>query len=131
MHATHSTVSPDGTQDKARMAAAITPNLLDLLSQRQAQAERTGIPYVAPVAESDAMLFWLARACRQARAATGRKQVHVAASADVDQSTVNRFEKGKAWPRNADRLVAAYAADLDIDPIDLWEQALRDWMAGA
>ena len=73
------------------------------------------------------MLQWLAQTCRDARLAARRKQVHVGASADVDQSTVNRFEKAIAWPRNPDRLVAAYADDLDISPIDLWQAAIDLW----
>lgn len=75
------------------------------------------------------MLYWLAHACREARTEAKRKQVHVAASADVDQSTVNRFESGASWPRNADRVVAAYADDLDLEPVDLWRTALKMWEA--
>lgn len=75
------------------------------------------------------MLFWLARACTSARKAAGRRQVHVAASANVDQSTIGRFEKGNAWPRHTDRVVAAYADDLDVHPIELWQEALRLWRA--
>lgn len=73
------------------------------------------------------MKFWLARACEAARKAAGRRQVHVAASADVDQSTIARFERGAAWPKDTDQVVAAYADDLDIQPIDLWSEALRMW----
>jgi hypothetical protein len=75
------------------------------------------------------MLFWLARTCREARLMARRKQVHIGASADVDQSTVNRFEKAIAWPRNPDRLVAAYADDLDVPPQALWRLALEAWEA--
>lgn len=75
------------------------------------------------------MLFWLSRACKAAREAAGRKQVHVAASANVDQSTIARFEKQTAWPRHTDRVVAAYADDLDIEGIDLWQEAMRLWIA--
>lgn len=79
------------------------------------------------VNDEQALLHWLARTCRDARTAARRKQVHVGASADVDQSTVNRFEKAIAWPRNPDRLVAAYADDLDISSIDLWQAAIDLW----
>lgn len=102
-------------------------SLLDVLSQRQAQAQRMGATYLAPVADQDSMLFWLSRACTAARKTANRKQVHVAASADVDQSTIARFERAVAWPRHTDRVVAAYADDLDIDAIDLWREALRLW----
>lgn len=73
------------------------------------------------------MLFWLSRACEAARKAASRRQVHVAASANVDQSTIARFEKGTAWPRQTDRVVAAYADDLEVDAVDLWQEALRLW----
>lgn len=73
------------------------------------------------------MLFWLAQVCRELRSNAKRKQVHVAAGADVDQSTVNRFERAIAWPRNPDRLVHAYADDLGVDPADLWAEALSRW----
>jgi hypothetical protein len=79
------------------------------------------------VADEDTMLFWLARAASEARDQAKRKQVHVAAGADVDQSTIWRFERAGAWPRNADRVVAAYAEDLDVTAFDLWEEALRMW----
>lgn len=77
------------------------------------------------------MLIWLARAAVQAREGAQRKQVHVAASADRDQSSIYRFEQnakgdGK-WPRDTDRIVAAYADDLEMRPIDLWQTALDMW----
>lgn len=73
------------------------------------------------------MLYWLAQAAKQARETAERKQVHVAAEADKDQSSVYRFEQGEAWPRDTDLMVTAYAQDLDIDVIDLWEAALKMW----
>ena len=114
-------------QGTARTASDAPVSLLDVLSQRQAQARRHGATYLAPVADQDSMLFWLARACKAAREAAGRKQVHVAASANSDQSTIARFEKATAWPRATDQIVAAYADDLDIDPLDLWQEAMRLW----
>lgn len=73
------------------------------------------------------MLHWLAQAARKARETAGRKQVHVAASADKDQSSIYRFEQGEGWPRDTDLIVAAYADDLDCDPIEIWEQAISMW----
>jgi hypothetical protein len=75
------------------------------------------------------MLPWITGACRDARIAAGRKQVHVAASADVDQSTVNRFEGATAWPRDMDRMVSAYADDLGIPALELWRRAIDAWGA--
>lgn len=73
------------------------------------------------------MLFWLAKACKDAREQMGRIQSQVAASAVVDQSTINRFESAAGWPRNTDRIVAGYADDLNIEPVDLWQEGIRLW----
>lgn len=74
------------------------------------------------------MLFWIAAACKQAREHAGRIQSQIAASAIVDQATINRFEHHIAWPKvGADRIVAAYADDLDVEVIQLWQQAMRLW----
>ncbi len=105
-----------------------TPGLLDFLRERETQARAHGTAYLASVSNPDTMLFWLARAARTAREAAGRKQIHVAATGvGRDQSTVNRFEKGTAWPRSADLMVKQYADDLEIDEIDIWAEALRLW----
>lgn len=101
--------------------------LLDFLSERQAQAQAHGAAYLAPVADENSMVFWLSRACKAARTAAGRKQVHVAAGADTDQSTIARFERSGTWPRDPDQIVSAYADDLDIESIDLWRTALELW----
>ena len=73
------------------------------------------------------MLYWLGLVAREAREARGRKQVHIAASLSVNQETIGRFERGEAWPRNPDLTVVAYADDLDVDPRDLWGEAVRRW----
>jgi hypothetical protein len=106
-----------------------TPSLLDVLRERQQQAAIAGAPYLAPVPDSHGMLHWIGLAAGQARKAAERKTVHVGASADMDQSTVWRFEEGVAWPRKPEALVNAYADDLDVEPIELWEEALRLWRA--
>lgn len=108
-------------------AVSANSDLLGVLRERQAQAGAFGACHAAAVASPDAMLYWLARAAKEAREAAGRKQVHIAAEADRDQSTIYRFEQAAGWPRITDRIVAAYAADLDVEPIDVWEQALRMW----
>lgn len=77
------------------------------------------------------MLHWLGLVAREAREAAGRHQVHIAVRVPgkkpADQATIGRFEAGKAWPRNPSRTIAAYAEDLEIDPFDLWEEAVRRW----
>jgi hypothetical protein len=75
----------------------------------------------------DSILQHLGAAARDARVAGGRLQVHVAAQLSVDQGTIRKFEQGKHWPRDPDAMVAAYARDLDMDPRDIWDEALRRW----
>lgn len=101
--------------------------LMDVLRARQARAQGDNGPYLAPVVGEESMLFWLTHAAREARLQAGRLQVHVAASAGVNQSTIDRFEKHEAWPRDPDRFVNAYADDLDIRPDQIWAEALRLW----
>lgn len=79
---------------------------------------------------ADTMSYWLARAAKQLRVAAERKQVHIAAAADRDQSTVYRFEQGASFPRDTDRLIAAYAKELDITALEIWQMALHMWQAG-
>jgi hypothetical protein len=77
------------------------------------------------------MLYWLAQAAKQAREAAERKQVHVAASADRDQSSIYRFEQARTWPRDPDAIIGAYADDLDVDPVEIWATAVELWRAWA
>jgi transcriptional regulator with XRE-family HTH domain len=76
------------------------------------------------------MLPWIGAAARAAREARDRKQVHIAATLGVDQGTIGRFEGGRAWPRDPDKVLGAYAEDLEIDALEIWETALADWKAG-
>ena len=73
-----------------------------------------------------AMIKALAAAAKEAREAADpkRKIIHIAVVADVDPSTIWRFERGH-WPRNADDIIAAYAAELGLDPLELWKRALE------
>lgn len=73
------------------------------------------------------MRYWVAEAAKQARVAADRKMVHVAAQASMDQSSIYRFENHHVFPDRIDLTIAAYAADLDIEPWDIWEQALKMW----
>lgn len=82
------------------------------------------------MADEQTMLFWIAAACRLARERGGRIASQVAASAVADQSTISRFEHHTAWPKKdggADRIVSAYADDLDIEAFELWHEAVRLW----
>lgn len=85
-------------------------------------------PYRRPMPPKG-MIFWLAHAAREARAEAGRKQVHIAAEIDRDQSVITNFEKGKTQPRELDRIIAGYASDLEIPEYQLWQRALEMWQA--
>jgi hypothetical protein len=112
-----------------RIASSATPDLLGELRKRRTQARLVDATYVASVDALDAMLPWLATAAKQLREAAERKTVHVAASLDVDQSTIFRFEEGETQPRDLDAVIGAYADDLDIDPMRIWEMAMEMWKA--
>jgi transcriptional regulator with XRE-family HTH domain len=97
----------------------------------QVKAGHAGVAYGPLLVgeQQDSMLYWLARATREMRKARDRKQVHVAASAGVDQSTIWRWEQAVGWPRNIDAVIAAYADDFEIEPLVIWEHALELWRA--
>lgn len=73
------------------------------------------------------MLPFLATAARRAREQAGRLQVHIAAEAHVTETTIARFEARRGWPRDPDRIVNAYARDLDLNAADLWREAVELW----
>lgn len=75
------------------------------------------------------MLDNLGRACRQARLDADLRQIDISTTAGTTHATISRFETGRSWPLNADSVVAAYAAECRIRPLDLWRQALEDWIA--
>jgi len=115
------------------MEAAISAKIYALRQERERQAidARRTYPHAVVAAEgaSGTMLYWLKRAAKELRAEAGRKQVHVAASMDADQSTVWRFENDEGWPRNPDVFIAAYADDLGVTAFDIWSHALELWEA--
>lgn len=75
------------------------------------------------------MAHWLGIAAGELRRRAGRKQVHVAAAANLDQSTIWRFEHGenKGFPSNVDSIVDAYASDLDLDAAEVWALGVELW----
>lgn len=78
----------------------------------------------------NAILPYLGAAARDARHDRGRHQVHVAVELGArSDSTIRRFERGEAWPRDPDAMVQAYARDLDLDPVEIWKDAVARWEA--
>lgn len=73
------------------------------------------------------MRYWIAEAAKAARKEGERGQVHVAATIGVHQSTIWRFEEHKSFPEDIDLTIAAYADDLDCEPLAIWELATKMW----
>lgn len=70
------------------------------------------------------MLAALADELRGARQRAGVSTFEIAFFAGVDVSTVRRFERGRAWPRDPDQLVDAYARATRLAPHALWRAAI-------
>lgn len=99
-------------------------SLFDSLREREAQARTARAAYrasMAPVATPDSMLYWLTAACKEAREAVGRKQVHIAASLEGGR---DRFEQGDGWRWETDALVAAYERLCGLPAGELWRRAV-------
>jgi predicted TPR repeat methyltransferase len=77
------------------------------------------------------MLWWIAEAARMAReeADPERLQVDIASVLRQRESTIYRFEAHQTQPRDLDATVRAYAAELGIEPQDIWLRALSLWGA--
>lgn len=94
--------------------------------------------HLALVPDKNTMLYWLAQVCRAERVdrkpkvkaldVASRIRDHMPNGESVDNATISRFEKGTIWPRTpTDAIVAAYADELRVEPIELWTEALRLW----
>lgn len=70
-------------------------------------------------------LATVVQACRMAAKVS---VMDIASIARVDPSTVYRFERGRAWPRDPDVLLAAYGTIEDCHPSVLWQRALNRWL---
>lgn len=74
------------------------------------------------------LLYWLAKACKEARQAKNVKVEHVAVLAGLSVDSVRRFERAETWPQDPDGLMAAYAELCGIeDALDLYQRALDLW----
>ena len=74
------------------------------------------------------MIQFLAAVAKEARREAEIKPARIAVTIDTDLSTIYRFEKGR-WPRDVDQIIAGYAEELEIEPIELWKVALARWCA--
>lgn len=75
------------------------------------------------------MLPCLGEAARTARREAKIKTIHIAVALDRDPATVQRFERGEAWPRNPDSFLEIYARVIGVEVEDLWRSALELYLA--
>lgn len=67
----------------------------------------------------------LGGACRALRVQRGLSALDIATAAQVNESTISRFERGDGWRRETDRIVAAYAELLEVPADELWRAAFE------
>lgn len=72
-------------------------------------------------------LTWLARAAIESREASGERRESIAYLAGVGIDQVSRFEKALSMPREAERVIAAYAQFEGADPLAIYERAIAMW----
>lgn len=68
----------------------------------------------------------LGEVCRGARVDAGRHAIDIATAAGVSEATISRFERGDGWRRQTDEIVAAYAAETMVEPLELWRRAVGE-----
>jgi len=73
------------------------------------------------------MLPLLANAARTSRLEAGATTDEIAHEALSDPATIRRFERARAWPRNPDAIVTAYARRTGRPARELWADALAHW----
>jgi hypothetical protein len=85
-------------------------------------------PDAAPAGQR--FLYWLAEAAKDLREQAGVRPETVASIMDVGIHRIDRFEKAENWPRDPDRLLAAYATATGLeDPREIYQRALNLWHA--
>lgn len=72
---------------------------------------------------SRTMLQGLAIICAAARTGSNVSTASIAATAKVSEATIRAFERGKAWPRQVEPVVDAYATLTGADVQELWHDA--------
>ena len=66
----------------------------------------------------------LAQVARDARTRAAVRRHEIAVTANVYPSTVDRFERAEAWPRNPEGMIRAYAKHVGMPAADLWLEAI-------
>lgn len=87
-------------------------------------------PKNPPLPTGQQFAYWLAKAAIEVREGAHATPEHVGAAARLRSETVTRFEKVENWPRDLDRLMAAYADVAGIDDArTIFDLALDKWYA--
>lgn len=107
---------------------AKSKDLLSELRRHEAQAIVLRAAYSAAMAK-DGMSYWVAEAASDLRRKRGRLMVHIAAELSEAESKISRFERHISFPRDLDETISAYARDLEVAAIDIWQHALDMWRA--
>lgn len=96
---------------------------------RERPREEPHMPGTDDIEQRRTMRYWISTVLREAREEAGVPPKNVAQLADVDNSTLSRFENHRTWPQNLDRMVAAYALIAGVeDPRDLWREAVQRYV---
>lgn len=69
------------------------------------------------------MLQALARVAREARLAAGLRQLDIATAAGVSHEMISRLERAQSWPKDPDKIVAAYEQECGLSGGELWKRA--------
>jgi len=69
------------------------------------------------------MLDALAAVAREARIAAELTQLDIATAAGTNHATISRFEGGRRWPLDPDRIIRAYEIECGLSEGELWKRA--------
>jgi transcriptional regulator with XRE-family HTH domain len=97
--------------------------------EKEGRNPRTKKAPTEPPKAGERMLAWLSWAAELIREQAGASQAEVAVAAGLKGTrAIERFEKGKNWPRDLERIVAAYAEVAGLaDTLEPWNVALDLW----
>ena len=74
------------------------------------------------------LIPWLALACHGVREVAGTSQGEIARLEGLAPSGITRFEQGRNWPKDPERIVKAYAVATGYDDSrSLWAIAIGLW----
>jgi len=79
------------------------------------------------------LVKWLGVVCKELREEQGlahsRIGYHLREGKGGSESALRKFESGETQPRGLDKVLKAYAEELDTDPITITKMATERWIA--